>query len=257
MHFLAPAALALAALLPVIVAMYLLKLRRTEHVVSSTYLWQRMVRDVEANAPWQRLRHNLLLYLQLLFLVLLISALARPFTWAEGRGGQATILVVDTSASMSATDATPTRLEAARAQARQIVDGLADDARVTVIAAGRQARVLLSSSLDRRQAQLAIDRVRPEVGGSDMAAALELASAAAARQPDTEIVVLSDGRVELPERLALRGNQRRKPGDRSALGPLHAGWAVPVCLCPGGQLWGKPSATPPGTLYRREAGQRL
>jgi len=232
-HFFAPAAFALAALLPVILAMYLLKLRRTERVVSSTYLWQRMVRDVEANAPWQRLRHNLLLYLQLLILALLVLALARPFSWAEGRGGQATILVLDTSASMSATDASPTRLDAARAQARQIVDGLPDDARVTVIAAGQQARVLLSSSLDRRQAHLALDRVRPEVGGSDMAAALELASAVAARQPDTEIAVLSDGRVELPQRLALRGNVRYLPlgtsGDNQAVGALS------VRSMPGGQ----------------------
>ena len=84
MGFLTPAALALAALLPVIVAMYLLRLRRTERVVSSTYLWQRLVRDVEANAPWQRLRRNLLLILQLAFLAALILALARPFLWGEG-----------------------------------------------------------------------------------------------------------------------------------------------------------------------------
>ena len=58
-----------------IVALYLLKLRRTEREVSSTYLWRRMVRDVEANAPWQKLRPNLLLLLQLLFLAALIFAL--------------------------------------------------------------------------------------------------------------------------------------------------------------------------------------
>jgi hypothetical protein len=69
MNFLAPAAFLLAALLPIIVLFYLLRLRRTEQVVSSVYLWRKMVRDVEANAPWQRLRRNLLLLLQLLFLI--------------------------------------------------------------------------------------------------------------------------------------------------------------------------------------------
>ena len=68
MNFLAPVALALGLLLPVIVAFYLLKLRRTEHQISSTYLWRKMIRDVEANAPWQKLKPNLLLFLQLLFL---------------------------------------------------------------------------------------------------------------------------------------------------------------------------------------------
>jgi len=113
MSFLTPAAFALMALTPVIVAMYLLRLRRTEQIVSSVYLWQRMVRDLEANAPWQRLRRNLLLILQLLFLIFLILALARPFTWAKGASGQALILILDISASMAATDVAPSRLESA------------------------------------------------------------------------------------------------------------------------------------------------
>jgi hypothetical protein len=145
MGFLAPVAFALAALLPVIIAMYLLKLRRTEQVISSIYLWRRLVRDVEANAPWQRLRRNLLLFLQLLFLAALILALARPFRWAQGATGQAAILILDTSASMAASDVEPNRLEAAKTQARQLLDGLPDDARVTVITASDGAQVLVAS----------------------------------------------------------------------------------------------------------------
>jgi Ca-activated chloride channel family protein len=227
MHFLAPAAFALAALVPVIIAMYLLKLRRTEQVVSSVYLWRRMVRDVEANAPWQRLRRNLLLILQLLFLAALILSLARPFTWVEGAGGQALILILDTSASMAATDVVPTRLGAAQVQARRLADDLPDDARVTVIAAGDGAQVLVASSQDRRQVHRAIDSIRPGTGGSDLTAALELASAIATRQPETEIVVLSDGRVALPERLAVKGRPRYLPvgvsGDNQAIGLLSLG----------------------------------
>ena len=102
MNFLAPGAFFLGLLLPVIVAMYLLRLRRIEREVSSTFLWRKMVRDVEANAPWQKLRANLLMILQLLFLAALIFALARPFQWAEGAGGEAAIIVLDTSASMAA-----------------------------------------------------------------------------------------------------------------------------------------------------------
>ena len=150
MNFLAPGAFFLGLLLPVIVAFYLLKLKRIEHEVPSTFLWRKMVRDVEANAPWQRLRPNLLMILQLLFLAALILALTRPFTWTEGAGGQAAIFILDTSASMSATDVAPSRIESAKQRAIQLVDDLPDSARVTVIEAGREARVLLSSSLDRR-----------------------------------------------------------------------------------------------------------
>jgi Ca-activated chloride channel family protein len=224
MGFLAPAAFGLAALIPVIIAMYLLKLRRNEQIVSSVYLWRRMVRDVEANAPWQRLRRNLLLLLQLLFLVSLILALARPFRWVQGASARAAILILDTSASMAATDLTPNRLEAAKARAAQIVDDMPDDARVTLISAGQEAQVLVSSSQDRRQIKLAIDDIQPSNAGSDLTAALELASAVAARQPETDVVVLSDGRVTLPERLSLSGQVRYLPmglsGDNQAISSL-------------------------------------
>jgi hypothetical protein len=224
-YFLAPGAFFLGLLLPVIIAFYLLKLRRVEHNVPSVYLWRRMVRDVEANAPWQKLRYNLLMILQLLFLLFLILALARPFTLTQGAGGQAAILILDTSASMSATDMAPTRLEAARQRARQLVDDLPDTARVTIIEAGRDALVRLSSSLDRRQAYRAIEAIQAETGGSDLTVALELASAIAARQPGTEIIVLSDGRVTLPNRLALRGRLRYLPfgltGNNQAISLLN------------------------------------
>src|SRR5205085_6575782 len=114
MSFLAPLALISALVVgPIIVAMYLLKLRREDRRVSSTFLWQRVVRDVEANAPWQKLRRNLLLLLQLLLLALLALALARPFFHTAGISGHNLIVIVDRSASMGATDVQPSRLDAA------------------------------------------------------------------------------------------------------------------------------------------------
>jgi len=221
MSFLTPLAFALAILVPLIIAMYLLKLRRTEQVVSSTYLWQRMVRDVEANAPWQRLRRNLLLLLQLLFLILLIFILARPFTWAEGSSGQAIILIFDTSASMAATDVAPNRLETAKDQAHLLISNLSENARSTIIAAGENTQVLVSSSQDKRQLYQGIENLQIQPGGSDLTSALELASAIAARQPDAEIVIYSDGKADLPDRLGLKGRVRYLPigesGDNQAI----------------------------------------
>ena len=233
MNFLAPAAFTLAILLPVIIIMYLLKLRRTEQVVSSVYLWRKMVRDVEANAPWQRLRRNLLLILQLLFLITLILALARPFSWVSGYSGQSAILILDTSASMAATDITPSRLESAKNQAHQITDNLPEDSRITVISAGIKAQVMVASSLDRRQIHQAIDNIHTQMGGSDMAVALQLASAIAARMPDTQVIILSDGRVTLPQTLGIKGDVHYSPigisGDNQAISLLNAQ------IAPGGE----------------------
>ena len=61
-----------------ILLMYMLKLRRKTVQVSSILLWEALLRDRQANTPWQRLKRNLLLLLQLVILAALVLALARP-----------------------------------------------------------------------------------------------------------------------------------------------------------------------------------
>ena len=84
MPFAAPLALLGLAFLPLIVAFWMLKLRRTERTVSSTLLWQRFGEDLQANAPWQRLRRSFLLLLQLLLVVLLAIARRAALRGAPG-----------------------------------------------------------------------------------------------------------------------------------------------------------------------------
>ncbi len=225
MSFLAPLAFALLALIPVIIALYLLKLRREERTVSSTFLWQRMVRDVEANAPWQKLRRNLLLLLQLLLLLALIFALARPYVLTTGIAGRNLILIVDRSASMAATDMNGTRLEAAKAEALRLIDQLPDGGRATIIAIGGQMEVPVSASTDRRELRRAIEGLTiRNGGGSDLTQALGLAGALAAREFDSEVAIISDGQVTLPEQATLPVPVRFFPigsrGDNVAISAL-------------------------------------
>ena len=65
MHWLAPMTglVAAAASVPLLLLLYFLKLRRRQVTVSSTLLWRRAVHDLQVNAPFQRLRRNLLLWL--------------------------------------------------------------------------------------------------------------------------------------------------------------------------------------------------
>src|SRR6202167_3127305 len=105
-HFLNawPAALAAAIAVPALLILYFLKLRRREVPVPSTLLWRRAVQDLQVNSPFQRLRKNLLLLLQMLLLAALLLALARPILNYSPGAGPRTIILIDRSASMSADD---------------------------------------------------------------------------------------------------------------------------------------------------------
>jgi Ca-activated chloride channel homolog len=198
MSFLAPLALAGLAFLPIVVAMYLLKLRRDEAVVPSTLLWRQLVTDVEANAPWQRLRRSLLLLLQLLLVAVLAIVAARPFIERPAGLAGDLVLVVDTSASMQATDITPSRLDAAKAAAVDALKELPAGGKVSVIAAGRTARVVTNGTADLGRVKQAIAGITPTSDVGDLGDALRLASALAARSGDAEILIATDAALATP-----------------------------------------------------------
>lgn len=198
MPFLAPLALAGLLFVPLVVAFYLLKLRRDEAPVPSTLLWQRLVADVEANAPWQKLRRSLLLLVQLLLVVILVLLAARPFVERPSGLARDLVLVVDTSASMQATDVAPSRLEAAKSLAIEALRDLPAGGKVSVIAAGRTARVVANGSSDLGRVRQAIASIEPTTAVGDLGDALRLASALAARSGDAEILVATDAALATP-----------------------------------------------------------
>src|SRR5207245_5389577 len=110
-----PAALWLLAVLPVIVLLYMLRARRHDVPMSSVLLWQRARQDLLVHLPVRRLERSLLLVLQLLMAAVVVLALARPQVVLPAGGGLATVLVIDTSASMPVNDVAPSPCDAARA----------------------------------------------------------------------------------------------------------------------------------------------
>lgn len=197
---LAPLAALLSALIIPLLLLYMLRLRRTEVPISSNFLWQQLLRDREANAPWQRLRPNLLMLLQLLILLALIFALMRPFfevkTIVTGR----TVILLDASASMNATDADgQTRFEAAQERAIQEVSTLGSDDTMTIIRVAEIPEVLVAASRDKTLLRRTIQDAAPSNATADWTAAFTLATAGSEGIEDLQVVALSDG--GLPESL--------------------------------------------------------
>ena len=168
MPFTTPLALLGLLFIPAVVAMYLLKLRRDETVVPSTLLWSRLITDVEANAPWQRLRRSLLLLLQLLLVAILALLAARPFLERPAGLAQDVVLVLDTSASMAATDVAPNRLEAAKAAALDALRDLPTGGKVTVVTADRTARIVVNETTDLGRVRQALAGIEPTSASGDL-----------------------------------------------------------------------------------------
>src|SRR5882672_5987020 len=99
-----PALAAAAVAVPALLILYFLKLRRREMPVSSTILWRKAIQDLQVNAPFQKLRRNLLLLLQLLMLLFLCLALSRPVSNYTPGAGKTSVILIDRSASMAAKD---------------------------------------------------------------------------------------------------------------------------------------------------------
>ncbi len=194
MELLAP--LALTALLPLagaIILLYLLKLRRRDFVVPSVFLWRRAVQDVQANAPFQKLRKNLLLILQLLALAALVAGLAAPYFLAQRVGGKSTLIVLDASASMKASDVDGSRFAEAKRVAEEIVQGMGRRDEAALLVCADHARLALSFSRDRGRLISAIREAEATDCVTNVRDGLLLAYSLAAKRPDARIYLISDG----------------------------------------------------------------
>ena len=195
MSFLTPLALLLGLLAAPIILMYMLRLRRREVTVSSSMLWQKLLRDREANAPWQKLRRNLLLLLQLLILALLVFALARPFFPIPSLVTSNVVVLLDGSASMNATDVEPNRFTIAQEEVAALIDDLGSSRQMTLILAGATPQVIISAANNKTALREALATAAPEAGESDWHAAFALAAGAAQGFEDAKIIIVSDGGV--------------------------------------------------------------
>ncbi|MFN6128604.1 MAG: vWA domain-containing protein [Planctomycetota bacterium] len=166
----------LAAIPPAILSLYFLKLRRRDVVVPSTMLWKKAIEDLHVNSIWQRLRNNLLLILQLLFMGLLILACLRPGWSGMNRIGERRIYIIDNSASMGAIDSAPTRLEVAKAKVRELIEDTASDDVGMVIAFSDRADVRQGFTSDKRRLIDAVESIQVTSHTTDAREALRAAA---------------------------------------------------------------------------------
>jgi hypothetical protein len=207
--------LAGALVIPTLLVLYFLKLRRKEMTVSSTFLWKKAIQDLQVNAPFQKLRKNLLLLLQLLLLIAILLSLARPVANYRPGAGKQTVILIDRSASMNAKDVDgKSRLDEAKRRAKELVDSMKRGATGMVIAFDDSAETMQAQTTDTGALRQAIDRIQPTDRKSKLKLAYQLAEAQTNFNPDqyrpntepADIRLYSDGRVLDATDLSVRGH---------------------------------------------------
>ena len=195
MNFLSPTSLFLFGLAIPIVALYILRLRRRREPVSTLMFWEELFRERQTTSLFQRLKHLLSLLLQLLFLALLVLAVARPQFAFITKSARQLVLIIDQSASMNAVEEDTdggTRLEVAKESALRTVDGLRFMDEMTVISSHTRPIIHIPFTNHQKSLRAAIHEILPTDISTNLEPAYDLAHAIAQTKPNPEIVILSD-----------------------------------------------------------------
>ncbi len=193
MNFIYPGAFSFLALIPLIILFYLLKLRRKPVIVSNIFLWVQSYSDARADKPFQKLRNNLLLILQILALLLLIFTRARPYVNTKFQGGDHIALILDNSASMQSTDTGKTRFSEAQNSALRLIEQMNTHDQMMIISVSSCARVESTFTHNKGILSKTIKTIKPFDCSTGIRDALVLASASLKNYRDGKIFLLSDG----------------------------------------------------------------
>ncbi len=199
MNLLVPAALAFSIIIPIILLLYFMRPKRQERIVGSTLLWQQALQDLQASRPWQKLRITPLLLLQLLAAIFIVLVLARPAIFSSSPISGDTIIILQASASMQATDVAPSRFQVAKSQISDLIDGLGPADRLSLITMARSPQVLIANSSDQSQLQAALQRATVTNQDADLEQALSLATSLAAGNSNVHVLIVGDGHVLQPD----------------------------------------------------------
>jgi hypothetical protein len=196
-----PSALLWALLAVPLAMLYLRRVRPATRAIGTGFLWQQVLGH-PATARWLLWRGPVSLGLLLLILLLLVLALADPSL----RPARRTVLVIDNSASMNATDASPTRLDQARQWADRWAGTLATHDEAAILAAGDGVAACCGWSRRPEVLRAAIGGVKATDGRSLVRQAVSLARQLLAGDPRGRILVLSDGSFPGVAELARSGD---------------------------------------------------
>lgn len=157
MSFLVPGLLWFLLAAPLLVAAYVLILRRNK---KGAIRYASLALLHEALGPGQRVRRHVPAMLFLLSMIAAIVAIARPTAVITLPSEQRTIvLAIDVSLSMRATDVEPNRITAAQEAAKVFIENQPNDVRVGIVSFAGTALLVQAPTQNKEDLVAAIDRL--------------------------------------------------------------------------------------------------
>jgi hypothetical protein len=185
--------------------LYLLKLRRRRVIVPFSPLWVRVIEQREATSLFKALRRIFSWLVQMIFATLVVLALGDLRSGNGANDVGYTVVLLDASASMTAEDDSPSRLERAKAETRSVIRDLGSEEQAMIVEVGAQAMPLGTFTKDKDALLGSIERVRSSDTPADLARALSTAVSSLRGRPKPRIVILSDGRLPQISGVDLQG----------------------------------------------------
>ncbi len=198
-----------AALLGPLLLLYMLRHRPVRRRVPSTLLWKGVAQAQVSTSPFQRLRRSLSLLLMVAALAALTFAVAGLRIPGGRTKGLPLTVIVDTTASMGASDGARTRLATARELAAQVITA-AGDAEVTLLSWDGTLKPASPPRSTPDAARSALDTLAVSPHGAD-AGGVARALGQLAREQSSTVVFIGD----------------RDPGTGDGVVFLQAGRVVP------------------------------
>jgi hypothetical protein len=177
---------------PIIIILYLLKQQHEDLTVSSLYLWEEVIKDLEANAPWQKLKKNILMILQIIAVILLALALAKPYLSNLESNIQNVVVVIDTSMSMQSKMGNKTRFDEAKANAREYITNLKPNTYVTLISVGKNTVIEENLSKNKSSLLNSLNAIEVTNSALNIDDAKSIIFSIANQHPNTKVVLFGD-----------------------------------------------------------------
>lgn len=178
---------------PLIIVMYLLKQKYKKQTVSSLYLWEKVFLESKSQEPFQKLRKNLLMFLQILSAIILGFALANPYFIGKNQSFDY-IVAFDCSLSMQAVDAENgnSRFDNAKNDLLELVGNTPPETSFSLLTLEENPKLLFSGLTEKSEIINILNDLQPTNETADILKSKEILMAEKNALDGGEVVVFSD-----------------------------------------------------------------